>query len=119
MLSLINGAESPLWAVRAAGLSGICVVRLIKHDWVWVSSKVSSTDPLWHNLLNGGSVYLLWETRRFYLGMTFSLHASVAQPDCHLHLHLRWADNPYVSGTVHTKDSAPGLIMGAGESPEQ
>uniref|UniRef100_H3CCX7 VPS10 domain-containing receptor SorCS2 n=1 Tax=Tetraodon nigroviridis TaxID=99883 RepID=H3CCX7_TETNG len=34
-------------------------------------------------------------------------------PDCHLHLHLRWADNPYVSGTVHTKDSAPGLIMGA------
>uniref|UniRef100_A0A6Q2ZN89 VPS10 domain-containing receptor SorCS2 n=1 Tax=Esox lucius TaxID=8010 RepID=A0A6Q2ZN89_ESOLU len=36
-------------------------------------------------------------------------------PDCHLHLHLRWADNPYVSGTVHTKDSAPGLIMGAGE----
>ncbi|XP_019714096.1 VPS10 domain-containing receptor SorCS2 isoform X2 [Hippocampus comes] len=35
-------------------------------------------------------------------------------PDCHLHLHLRWADNPYVSGTVHTKDSAPGLIMGAG-----
>ncbi|XP_041840767.1 VPS10 domain-containing receptor SorCS2 isoform X8 [Melanotaenia boesemani] len=36
------------------------------------------------------------------------------QPDCHLHLHLRWADNPYVSGTVHTKDSAPGLIMGAG-----
>lgn len=41
------------------------------------------------------------------------------QPDCHLHLHLRWADNPYVSGTVHTKDSAPGLIMGAGESPGQ
>lgn len=36
------------------------------------------------------------------------------QPDCHLHLHLRWADNPYVSGTVHTKDTAPGLIMGAG-----
>ncbi|XP_053560140.1 VPS10 domain-containing receptor SorCS2 [Bombina bombina] len=35
-------------------------------------------------------------------------------PDCHLHLHLRWADNPYVSGTVHTKDTAPGLIMGAG-----
>ncbi|XP_037531168.1 VPS10 domain-containing receptor SorCS2 [Nematolebias whitei] len=35
-------------------------------------------------------------------------------PDCHLHLHLRWADNPYVSGTVHTKESAPGLIMGAG-----
>lgn len=37
-----------------------------------------------------------------------------SQPDCHLHLHLRWADNPYVSGTVHTKDTAPGLIMGAG-----
>lgn len=36
------------------------------------------------------------------------------QPDCYLHLHLRWADNPYVSGTVHTKDTAPGLIMGAG-----
>lgn len=37
-----------------------------------------------------------------------------SQPACHLHLHLRWADNPYVSGTVHTKDTAPGLIMGAG-----
>ncbi|KAL2305385.1 hypothetical protein Nmel_007371, partial [Mimus melanotis] len=36
-------------------------------------------------------------------------------PDCYLHLHLRWADNPYVSGTVHTKDTAPGLIMGAGK----
>uniref|UniRef100_A0A672RQL0 VPS10 domain-containing receptor SorCS2 n=1 Tax=Sinocyclocheilus grahami TaxID=75366 RepID=A0A672RQL0_SINGR len=42
--------------------------------------------------------------------------ASCKQPDCHLHLHLRWADNPYVSGTVHTKDSAPGLIMGAGHT---
>uniref|UniRef100_A0A8C2BN23 VPS10 domain-containing receptor SorCS2 n=1 Tax=Cyprinus carpio TaxID=7962 RepID=A0A8C2BN23_CYPCA len=41
---------------------------------------------------------------------------SCKQPDCHLHLHLRWADNPYVSGTVHTKDSAPGLIMGAGHT---
>ncbi|CAH2299744.1 VPS10 domain-containing receptor 2 [Pelobates cultripes] len=39
---------------------------------------------------------------------------SCKPPDCHLHLHLRWADNPYVSGTVHTKDTAPGLIMGAG-----
>ncbi|XP_031730172.1 VPS10 domain-containing receptor SorCS2 isoform X4 [Anarrhichthys ocellatus] len=39
---------------------------------------------------------------------------SCKAPDCQLHLHLRWADNPYVSGTVHTKDSAPGLIMGAG-----
>ncbi|XP_052002910.1 VPS10 domain-containing receptor SorCS2-like isoform X4 [Xyrauchen texanus] len=41
------------------------------------------------------------------------------QPDCHLHLHLRWADNPYVSGTVHTKDTAPGLIMGAGNLGSQ
>ncbi|XP_063086286.1 VPS10 domain-containing receptor SorCS2 isoform X3 [Cavia porcellus] len=40
-------------------------------------------------------------------------------PACHLHLHLRWADNPYVSGTVHTKDTAPGLIMGAGNLGSQ
>ncbi|KAM8802368.1 VPS10 domain-containing receptor SorCS2 isoform 1-T1 [Rhynchonycteris naso] len=40
-------------------------------------------------------------------------------PDCHLHLHLLWADNPYVSGTVHTKDTAPGLIMGAGNLGSQ
>ncbi|XP_078137962.1 VPS10 domain-containing receptor SorCS2 [Centroberyx gerrardi] len=44
---------------------------------------------------------------------------SCKAPDCHLHLHLRWADNPYVSGTVHTKDSAPGLIMGAGNLGSQ
>ncbi|KAK1346079.1 hypothetical protein QTO34_008548 [Cnephaeus nilssonii] len=40
-------------------------------------------------------------------------------PDCHLHLHLLWADNPYVSGTVHTKETAPGLIMGAGNLGSQ
>ncbi|KAM5339325.1 VPS10 domain-containing receptor SorCS2 isoform 1-T1 [Glossophaga mutica] len=40
-------------------------------------------------------------------------------PDCHLHLHLLWPDNPYVSGTVHTKDTAPGLIMGAGNLGSQ
>ncbi|XP_069877716.1 VPS10 domain-containing receptor SorCS2 [Dipodomys merriami] len=40
-------------------------------------------------------------------------------PECHLHLHLRWADSPYVSGTVHTKDTAPGLIMGAGNLGSQ
>ncbi|XP_048220105.1 VPS10 domain-containing receptor SorCS2 [Perognathus longimembris pacificus] len=40
-------------------------------------------------------------------------------PECRLHLHLRWADNPYVSGTVHTKDTAPGLIMGAGNLGSQ
>ncbi|KAM6221802.1 VPS10 domain-containing receptor SorCS2 [Rhynchocyon petersi] len=40
-------------------------------------------------------------------------------PACYLHLHLRWADNPYVSGTVHTKDTAPGLIMGAGNLGSQ
>lgn len=56
---------------------------------------------------------------RHFHHMTFCLLASVLQPDCHLHLHLRWADNPYVSGTVHTKDTAPGLIMGAGEWPTQ
>lgn len=62
----------------------------------------------------------------FSLSLTFSQVTSPSQvltvapslppqPDCHLHLHLRWADNPYVSGTVHTKDTAPGLIMGAGK----
>ncbi|NXC73474.1 SORC2 protein, partial [Anhinga anhinga] len=29
------------------------------------------------------------------------------------------SDNPYVSGTVHTKDTAPGLIMGAGNLGSQ
>ena len=47
--------------------------------------------------------------------LTVAPFLSPPQPDCHLHLHLRWADNPYVSGTVHTKDTAPGLIMGAGK----
>ncbi|XP_059532348.1 VPS10 domain-containing receptor SorCS2 [Myotis daubentonii] len=44
---------------------------------------------------------------------------SCQPPDCHLHLHLLWADNPYVSGTVHTKETAPGLIMGAGNLGSQ
>lgn len=51
-----------------------------------------------------------------WFSLSHADHSSLfpPQPDCHLHLHLRWADNPYVSGTVHTKDTAPGLIMGAG-----
>uniref|UniRef100_A0AAQ4RZY4 VPS10 domain-containing receptor SorCS2 n=1 Tax=Gasterosteus aculeatus aculeatus TaxID=481459 RepID=A0AAQ4RZY4_GASAC len=36
---------------------------------------------------------------------------SCKAPICNL---LQFTYNPYVSGTVHTKDSAPGLIMGAG-----
>lgn len=100
----------------AAGLSAIRVAGLIKHGRVWTSFKVSGADQLWNILLNGGSVYLLRGEKTLLFSHDI---LCVVQPDCHLHLHLRWADNPYVSGTVHTKDSAPGLIMGAGESPGQ
>lgn len=60
-----NGAESPLWALCAAGLSGICGLRLIKHAWLWAYLRVSVTNPLWNHLLNGGSVHLLWENDTF------------------------------------------------------
>lgn len=64
----------------------------------------------------GSGLFFISVDSVFYWDKRHCVFCVCLQPDCHLHLHLRWADNPYVSGTVHTKDSAPGLIMGAGQS---
>ncbi|KAM3863124.1 VPS10 domain-containing receptor SorCS1-like [Diretmus argenteus] len=36
------------------------------------------------------------------------------QPYCSLHLHLHVSENPYTSGNIVSKDSAPGLIVASG-----
>ncbi|XP_026165515.1 VPS10 domain-containing receptor SorCS1-like [Mastacembelus armatus] len=36
------------------------------------------------------------------------------QPYCSLHLHLHVAENPYTSGNIVSKDSAPGIIIASG-----
>ncbi|XP_068183865.1 VPS10 domain-containing receptor SorCS1-like [Antennarius striatus] len=36
------------------------------------------------------------------------------QPYCSLHLHLHVSENPYTSGNVVSKDSAPGIIIASG-----
>ncbi|XP_047459268.1 VPS10 domain-containing receptor SorCS1-like [Mugil cephalus] len=36
------------------------------------------------------------------------------QPHCSLHLHLRVSENPYTSGNIVSKDSAPGIIIASG-----
>ncbi|XP_035255451.1 VPS10 domain-containing receptor SorCS3-like isoform X1 [Anguilla anguilla] len=35
-------------------------------------------------------------------------------PFCSLHLHLQMSDNPYISGSISTKSSAPGIIVATG-----
>ncbi|CAG05045.1 unnamed protein product [Tetraodon nigroviridis] len=36
------------------------------------------------------------------------------QPQCSLHLHLHVSENPYTSGNIVSKDSAPGIIIASG-----
>lgn len=36
------------------------------------------------------------------------------QPFCSLHLQLQLSENPYLSGTISTKSSAPGIIVATG-----
>lgn len=38
------------------------------------------------------------------------------QPFCSLHLQLQISENPYLSGTISTKSSAPGIIVATGET---
>lgn len=37
------------------------------------------------------------------------------QPYCSLHLHLHVSANPYTSGNIASRDSAPGIIVASGE----
>lgn len=39
---------------------------------------------------------------------------TVFQPYCSLHLHLQVSDNPYASGNIASKESAPGIIVASG-----
>lgn len=45
----------------------------------------------------------------FHVSVGFSL-----QPFCSLHLQLQLSENPYLSGTISTKSSAPGIIVATG-----
>lgn len=36
------------------------------------------------------------------------------QPFCSLHLQLQMSENPYLSGSISTKSSAPGIIVATG-----
>ena len=39
----------------------------------------------------------------------------VLQPFCSLHLHLHMSENPYTSGNIISKETAPGIIIASGE----
>lgn len=42
------------------------------------------------------------------------LVCSTLQPFCSLHLQLQISENPYLSGSISTKSSAPGIIVATG-----
>ncbi|TNN55078.1 VPS10 domain-containing receptor SorCS2 [Liparis tanakae] len=88
---------------------------LVQDDYIFVKEwHQSDTYNLYQSDPQGVYYSIVLENVRSTKQPEENVLIDILEPDCHLHLHLRWADNPYVSGTVHTKDSAPGLIMGAG-----
>lgn len=85
---------------------------------------------LWSNLLFGricGSKKMLW---LFYSQVSFGgfqwfcqvglivviieFVVYFLQPYCSLHLHLHVSANPYTSGNIASRDSAPGIIVASG-----
>lgn len=59
--------------------------------------------------------YIVCETLIFtFLPQSTNL-LCVSQPYCSLHLHLHVSENPYTSGNIVSKDSAPGIIIASGE----
>ncbi|MGH0126614.1 UNVERIFIED_CONTAM: hypothetical protein FKN15_016526 [Acipenser sinensis] len=88
-------------------------------DNPYVSGTVHTKDSAPGLIMGAGNLGSQLVEYKEEMYITSDCGKSWRQPDCHLHMHLRWADNPYVSGTVHTKDSAPGLIMGAGNLGSQ
>ncbi|KAF6714347.1 VPS10 domain-containing receptor SorCS3, partial [Oryzias melastigma] len=47
-------------------------------------------------------------------GMLIANKRQDSQPFCSLHLQLQTSENPYVSGTISTKSSSPGIIVATG-----
>lgn len=67
---------------------------------------------LWHLVL-----YVRSESNLSFSHFDFSKLISFCflQPYCSLHLHLHVSENPYTSGNIVSKDSAPGVIIASGE----
>ena len=42
-------------------------------------------------------------------------HFSSSQPYCSLHLHLKVSENPYTSGIIASRDTAPSIIVASGK----
>lgn len=51
----------------------------------------------------------------FHLDIQQTHPLCVSQPYCSLHLHLHVSENPYTSGNIISKESAPGIIIASGE----
>ncbi|RMC11406.1 hypothetical protein DUI87_11525 [Hirundo rustica rustica] len=48
------------------------------------------------------------------LGSNFRCLAKSGKPYCSLHLHLKVSDNPYTSGNIASRDTAPSIIVASG-----
>lgn len=54
-----------------------------------------------------------------HMNIQFSCFILLFQPFCSLHLQLQMSENPYLSGAISTKSSAPGIIVATGERKDQ
>lgn len=91
----------------------------IKRKWfLQGDSSVSPSlpSPISSNPFNASSVTLAQGDGQLHNNFAMAMcHFSLFQPFCSLHLQLQMSENPYVSGSITTKNSVPGVIIAIGK----
>lgn len=91
----------------------------IKRKWFLQgdsSASPSLPSPISSNPFNACSVTLAQGDGQLYNNFAMAMcHFSLFQPFCSLHLQLQMSENPYVSGSITTKNSVPGVIFAIGK----
>lgn len=61
------------------------------------------------------SILTIWSIYVLHLKLNICIPL-LLQPFCSLNLQLQTSENPYLSGTISTKSSAPGVIVATGKT---
>uniref|UniRef100_A0A8C9ZSA7 Sortilin related VPS10 domain containing receptor 1 n=1 Tax=Sander lucioperca TaxID=283035 RepID=A0A8C9ZSA7_SANLU len=90
---------------------GLQLYLSLNNIWVFLSNKVVENQVKTYITYNKGRDWRLLQAP------TTDLQGNKVYcepPDCSLHLHLHVSENPYTSGNIVSKDSAPGIIIASG-----
>lgn len=83
----------------------------------WGNGVCDKTEDLGGLPIHVEEIAVLHRRRRFggfFNNWVFDFSFSPLQPYCSLHLHLHVSANPYTSGNIASRDSAPGIIVASG-----